>query len=407
MNITGIHHISIISGHGQETIDFVTSVLGLRFVKRTLNFDDPSMYHLYFGNNTGDSGILLTYFPQVIKEKIERNDNNNSTTIFRIPRGSIEFWVNRLNRFGVSYIKRERFNDIYLAFSDMHNVKYELVESDDLLLNYNPLSSVDPKFAISGFYGVIVSSRNVIKTSTFLQEELELKLQEENHQYIRFIIKGSFNSYLDLYNEDIVTSRDNLGNIHHVAFTSEASLLEWKNKLNKNKFYSSEIMDRTYFKSLYFHEPGGNLFELATNGPGLLIDQNLEDLGNELIIPEKYQNQVSVITEKLMPLFNQEVEALSSYSYLDKQSYDIHIAHKVLLARINELAAKNKTKAGLSVAEVEERAILRKKYVRNILKGTTDVLDNVRVVDDEGNESKLMRKEVIKWTQTYLNIYQK
>lgn len=392
MNITNIHHISIMSGHAQQTIDFHTSVLGLRLVKQTVNYDNPKMYHLYFGNNTGQDGTLITFFPQEITVPVVKSDNNNSTTIFRVPNGTLPYWQNRLKSFGIKTTKRQRYNKIFLAFSDMHNVKYELVE-DDKGIDNNVLSSdVSEVNAIKGIYGVIINSRNSEKTKEFLINELNLIVTNENHIYYQFTIKGEFNTYIELNKENVAVNRNNTGNIHHVAFSINERLQDWKRKLNKTDHYSSKILDRTYFDSIYFNEPGGNLFELAVNKNSFTYDEKIEELGNSLVIPAHFVDQSEEIANKLMPLFNQKVDELGNYPYNNRETYDVQVNHQIMLKRINELAAKNKTKEGLTNEEVEERAILRKKYVQNIVTGFSNTMDNVRIVDEDGNESKLKKK---------------
>ncbi|VEU82305.1 VOC family protein [Acholeplasma hippikon] len=387
MNIKGIHHVSSIVWHAQENLDFYAGVLGLKLVKKTVNFDDERIYHTTFGNHQADLGTLMTFFPwkQNFKEGVI-GDGQVFKTTFVIPKGSMLFWKERLAKFKISYSEVSRFNQIYLVFKDTHGINLELVEDTFYVKNNHEFNGVTKDYAIQGIIGATLYSHDYEATKNFLIEKFNLKVIDENNYFIRF--DANNNQFLDLYKEQTVSSKMGAGTTHHIAFTvTDDTLVSFIDVL-KESGINVEIKDRKYFKSIYFREPGGILFELATDKPGMLID---EDDSDEIKIPPHFTHLTDEIRNDLMPIFVREIDQLQTYNYQDRASYEDYIFHKNVLDKINYYAKESKIRA-LTEAELIERDKLRKVYVKLIVGQVKQNLENVSVEDKDGNISRLTKK---------------
>ncbi|WP_162146834.1 DUF896 domain-containing protein [Acholeplasma granularum] len=396
MKVTGIHHISTIVWHAQENIDFYAGVLGLKLIKKTLNFDDHQVYHLYFGNDDAQTGSAITFFPwpNTYKEGMV-GDGQVGVTSYMIPVGSMDFWKDRFNNFGIKYNEITRFNDKFLQFVDPHGIKNELVETDFGPMNNFEFNGVTKDVAIKGFFGAVLYSSNVLGTKSFLLDDLKLKLVEENDLYIRFESDQELGRYVDLYKKSMGQSKMGAGSVHHIAFgVNETEIESWKTYFEEKGYHITGVKDRKFFKSIYFREPGGTIIELATNTPGFEQDSPyLEE--PKLFMPPHFENLRSEVETKLMPLFIRPIKELRDYPYQNKEEYLIWKAHQELLEKINYYARESKVRK-LSKEELSDREILRKKYLKNIRGTLENNLNSLSVEDENGNYVNLKKKEGIK-----------
>jgi len=293
--ILGIHHITAIAGNAQRNYDFYTRVLGLRMVKRTVNFDDPGTYHFYYGNETGAPGTILTFFPwEGIPEG--RTGAGMATGIgFSVPAGSLEFWVDRFRQHGIRHgMTADRLGETYLPFKDPDGLDLELIvpkHADDR----RPwvTSEVPAAAATRGFHSVTLTLRSIAPTATVLTDILgyELTVQEGNrYRYMTDAIPTA--AVVDLLEEPRLSRGFNgSGTNHHLAFRvpDEATQMEYREKILSRGLDITPKINRDYFYSLYFREPGGVLFEIATDNPGFTMDEPLDQLGTHLRLPRQYE----------------------------------------------------------------------------------------------------------------------
>jgi glyoxalase family protein len=305
--ITGLHHVTAIASNPQRNLNFCTEVMGLRFVKRTVNFDDPGSYHFYFGDDTGSPGTIMTFFAWPGASRGHVGIGEVSRTSFNIPLSSLEFWEQQLqtHRIAVEHAG-ERFDEDVLTFSDPDGMRIELVATVDARPVDAPrFAAVPPEHAIRGFAGVTILVNRPEPTAKILNVMGFHKVSED-HGRIRFAPEGNApGGHIDLL-VDVEERYRNLGagSVHHIAFRAkdDAAQLAWKAEIEKY-LNVTEVLDRTYFHSIYFREPGGVLFELATDPPGFSIDEPLESLGEELRIPawlkphqERIEDRLPAIT---------------------------------------------------------------------------------------------------------------
>ncbi len=303
--IAGLHHVTAIASNPQRNLDFYTEVLGLRFVKKTVNFDDPGTYHFYFGDDTGAPGTILTFFPWPHAKKGTVGVGEVLATAFSIPTGSFAYWTGRLRSLNLTYNESTRFGAQVIGLADPDGMRLELIEHAETHAGSAPrYSDVPPASAIQGFYGVTLLERRVEPTAALLGV---MKLKELAHDgdYVRFAPAGdALGRYVDvLVNPKAQPGRQGAGSVHHIAFrnTDDADQLAWHATLAAIVGVTP-VQERTYFRSIYFREPGGVLFEMATDTPGFLIDEPIESLGEALRIPEWYEPQRHMIEAQLLPL---------------------------------------------------------------------------------------------------------
>lgn len=392
MNIKGIHHISSLVWQGQENLDFYYGLLGLKLVKQTVNYDDPFYYHLYYGNKTGDLGTLLTFFPWSI-DKIGGQVGKGQVGVISlmVPKGSLEFWVNRLEKFKVGYGRLERFGSQVIRFHDRHNLPLELIESDLGQTHDFEVNGITKKVAIKGIYGATLYSNDLEGTKK-LFTELGLTYLGEDNGYIRFDTNNDLGKYIDIYTGDVKDGVYGGGTHHHIAFTIPSDEIEtYQTTLRKLGYQVSPVRERTYFQSLYFKEPGGILIELATDGPGLTVDEPIDTLGQTFIVPEEFIHLKEGYAGLLYPLFVREIKTLEDYPYETKSQYDSYMTHKNRLNRINELARLSKERE-LTSLEIEERARLRKEYVQAIRSTVSMSMGSISYETETGEQVKIAKK---------------
>jgi len=305
--IVGLHHVTAIASDPQRNLDFYTQVLGLRFIKRTVNFDDPGTYHFYFGDDTGTPGTIMTFFPWPNATRGIAGAGEVTHTAFSIPAQSFAYWQQRLTEKGIAFeINGKRFDEQVLTITDTDGLKLELVANKDAgLANAPRYADVPAEHAIRGFYGVTMLQQQLAPS----QEALELlgftKVAEEgNRVRFRSAAGSTLGNQLDIVVDPKASyGRPGAGSVHHIAFraTDDADQLEWR-KVIAEKLSVTTVQQRDYFESIYFREPGGVLYELATDTPGFLIDEPVETLGEALRVPKWLEASRPVIEARLKPI---------------------------------------------------------------------------------------------------------
>jgi glyoxalase family protein len=308
-DILGIHHVTAISGHPQTSVNFYNSLLGLRLVKLTVNFDDPTTYHLYFGDELGRPGTILTFFPWADAPKGHRGTGQVVTTSFLIPKNSVDYWKNRLKNNNV-IVKGpfNRFDEQVLTVYDSDGLELELVahsSAEDRDLNVWNDGGVPIEYAVRGFYSVTLSEEGFERTAGILEEELGFSLKGQEKSRFRYKIKDSKDgaSIVDVLCLPYTPSGYiGIGTVHHVAFRTPTDEKQkvLRSSIIKAGLNATPIIDRTYFHSVYFREPGGILFEIATDPPGFTTDQKPSELGTRLMLPEWLESERNNL-EKILP----------------------------------------------------------------------------------------------------------
>lgn len=287
LKTSGIHHITAIVNDAQRNIDFYAGVLGLRLVKKTVNFDRPEVYHLYFGNETGAPGTILTFFPwpNLLKGRIGTGQAGKIS--FMIPVGSLEFWENRLDKIGVEYSSSVRFGERYITFHDPDRLELELIERDEGPVNRWRFGGITEEYAIKGFAGAVLISAQPNKTAYVLESILGFECMGDEEGFLRFKSDAELGNTIDIKLTASVRGLMGAGTVHHIAWRArdEEELIRWKLLLQDKGYYPTEIKDRNYFKALYFYEEGGILFEIATDSPGFMVDELRNELGKKLMLP--------------------------------------------------------------------------------------------------------------------------
>jgi glyoxalase family protein len=305
-SILGLHHITAIAGEAQRNYDFYTGVLGLRLVKKTVNFDDPGTYHFYYGDETGTPGTIVTFFPG---EGIVtgRKGSGMATNIgYAVPKESLAFWQARFEKLNLPHgAIGERFADLFLSFQDPDGLSLELVvpKEEDHRKPWTT-SAVKESVAIRGFHSVTLTLKNMKHTADLLAEIFGYQLMAQEGNRYRFLTESIQQANII----DIIESPNEMaghvagGTNHHVAFRvkDESVLMEYREKIAARGLHITPKIDRNYFFSLYFREPGGVLFELATDNPGFAIDEPVNELGVHLKLPLQYEKNRSEI-EKALP----------------------------------------------------------------------------------------------------------
>ncbi|MFQ3476641.1 ring-cleaving dioxygenase [Halonotius sp. F2-221B] len=306
----GIHHVTCIAGDPQQNMDFWVETLGLRLVKRSINQDDPSTYHFFFADAEGTPGTSMTFFPWENLRQGKVGSGQVSRTAFRVPEGSLEFWKDRFDEYGVDYEGRvERFGETVLPFYDPDGLPVELVAieipDDDPTVPWTEFVPEDA--AIRGFHSVTLWLADPQRTEEVLRTMgLEEAGTEESpgdtpgDERTRFEATGTVGQYVDVL-PTIEGARQGHGTVHHVAFQtpSDEDQLAMRQAVSAQGVRPTQQIDRHWFHSVYFREPNGILFELATSGPGYTSDEQLDELGEKLILPGEFREQREQIEANL------------------------------------------------------------------------------------------------------------
>ena len=306
--INGIHHITAIAGNAKRNFDFYTKVLGLRLVKKTVNFDDPQTYHLYYGDKEGTPGTILTFFPWENIQTGRRGARQATEIGYSVPESSFDFWLNRFEKHNVTYNKvAEKFGEPYLTFLDPDGLKLELIASKtaDNRLPWET-DEVKAENATKGFHNVTITTNKMQPTADILTGVFGYRLLEQHVNRFRFVTDNVDNAaIIDLVEvAGEVAGHVAGGSVHHVAFRvkNEETLMYYREKIAALGLHITDKIDRNYFYSLYFREPGGVLFELASDNPGFSVDEPVETLGEHLKLPAQYEEMRSSLETTLPKL---------------------------------------------------------------------------------------------------------
>ncbi|MCG2419183.1 ring-cleaving dioxygenase [Aequorivita sp. F47161] len=292
--ILGLHHITAIAGDAQRNYDFYTKTLGLRLVKKTVNFDDPQTYHFYFGDEVGTPGTILTFFPWA-NVRQGKNGAGMATEIgYSVSKGSLDFWKARFEKLNIIHDISERFGEKILIFQDPDGLWLSLIETkhNDDRKGYET-AEIKPNAALKGFHTVTLTLNNIKATAAILTEIFGYKQTEQEGSLYRYKTDTVENAALvDLLEMPQAQRGLNAGGTnHHVAFRvkDEETLMAMREKIVAKGLQITEKINRDYFFSLYFREPGGVLFEIATDNPGFATDETVENLGSSLQLPDRYK----------------------------------------------------------------------------------------------------------------------
>jgi glyoxalase family protein len=306
----GIHHITAIVGHPQENVDFYAGVLGLRLVKQTVNFDDPGTYHLYFGNEGGKPGTIITFFPWANARQGKIGDGQVGVTSYVVPKGAMDFWEQRLAKFGVPATKMERFGAQYLEFDDPHGLHLEIVEREEGEKNTWQVGEINSDVAIKGFGGATLLSVKPHETAQLLESVMGLQKVGQEGDFIRFQSSADIGNVIDLKLTTIGRGQMGVGTVHHIAWRAkdDEDQLEWQKYVADSGYGVTAVRDRNYFNAIYFKEHGEILFEIATDPPGFAHDESLETMGEKLMLPEQYEIHRDQIERALIPFEVRELD---------------------------------------------------------------------------------------------------
>ena len=306
--LPGLHHITAIAGDPQRNLDFYTGVLGLRLVKITINYDDPGSYHLYYGDEAGSPGSILTFFAWLGGRRTAQGTGQATVTSFSVPEGSLGYWQERFEQNGIRSEKPVvRWNEESLIFFDPDGLQLELVahhgaEEREAWQN----GGIPLQYATRGFYSVTLALRDSTRTTKLLTETMGFQLLREEGKRARLVAgeNGTARTVDILTLPDVPQGGGGVGSVHHVAWRTPTDEDQdaWQNLLLAQRYQVSPVMDRQYFHSIYFREPGGVLFEIATDLPGFTADEPIETLGTTLRLPEWLEPHREKIQSGLQPL---------------------------------------------------------------------------------------------------------
>jgi glyoxalase family protein len=306
--MSGIHHVTAISGKASRNVDFYTRTLGLRLVKKTVNFDDPGTYHLYYGDEQGKPGTILTFFPWEHAAPGRNGVGQAEETSFRIPTESIGYWTQRLIEKGVPHQAPEkRFGEPVLAFTDPDGQNLALVGVAGA--SGEPAwsdGSIPAEHAIRGFHGVTLMLDKAAPTGAILTGVFGFKETRREGRLVRYTVEGAPGNVVTIRETGgFLPGRMGRGSVHHIAFRAadDAQQADMAKKVrDDHRLAPTQQLDRNYFRSVYFREPGGILFEIATDQPGFAVDEQVASLGRDLKLPPFLEPHRREIEAALPPL---------------------------------------------------------------------------------------------------------
>ena len=310
--LLGIHHVSAIAGDPQRCLDFYAGALGMRLVKMTVNFDDPRTYHLYFGDATGTPGSILTFFPWPRSRRGRPGPGMIAGVSLATPLGSLGFWTQRLLERGVPYEgpmsrKEGPEGERVLAFTDPDGLRLEIVGTpEEASAGWEGDVGVPAEHTIRGIHRVTLWEERLESTERTLLDTLGFRNLDEHARTKRYGLGDTVPGASVEVREvgEFIPGVEGPGTAHHVAWrvAGEAGQLELRDRLSRAGLQPTEVIDRQYFRSVYFREPGNVLFELATDGPGFTVDEPVERLGTGLMLPPPYEQQRERIVSRLPTL---------------------------------------------------------------------------------------------------------
>ena len=302
---TGLHHVTAVAGDPQVNLDFYAGRLGLRLVKRTVNFDDPGTYHFYYGDRTGRPGTLLTFFPWAGMRRGRRGPGETSLVSFSVPATALGFWEDRLGAAGVVTGRGERFGVARLRFSDPDGMALELAGdghpgTDGLWEEVG----IPAEAAIRRLSAVTLQLRSTDATRAVVTEVLGLVPGPVDGGIQRFDPVGGGLGGVELRQDETGAIGFGAGSVHHIAWRADGQehQLRLRGEVLGQGLGVTPVVDRNYFRSIYFREPGGVLFEVATDDPGFLVDEAERELGRGLKLPPQYEAERAAIEAVLPPI---------------------------------------------------------------------------------------------------------
>ena len=308
--VLGLHHITAIANLAQRNYDFYTKVLGIRMVKKTVNFDDPGTYHFYYGDEKGSAGTILTFFPWEGIGKGRNGAGMVTEIAYAVPEGSLDFWKNRFKENNVPTGESiERFGETYLSFTDPDGLNLALVipKTVDDRKGW-ATNQVSQEVAAKGFAGATLTLTRLEPTAKVLTDLLDYtQVQQEGNLYRFTADNANTANVIDILLDEKATRGINTaGTNHHIAFRvkNDEHQMVLRDKIQSAGLQITPQIDRDYFHSLYFREPGGVLFEIATDNPGFTVDEPLNELGTHLKLPTQYEPSRTEI-EKVLPSLKQ------------------------------------------------------------------------------------------------------
>ena len=305
MEVHGIHHVTAIAGDPQANVEFYAGVLGLRLVKVTVNYDDPHTYHLYYGDDMGHPGTILTFFPWPGAPRGRTGTGQVTVTAFAIPDGSLGFWMNRLKAHKLEYVgPSHRFDEEVITLQDPDGLHLELVTSKGGPdTPPRPDGTIPGKYAIQRFQGVTVAVEGYERTAGLLTATMGLREVGAAGNRLRYAVgEESGQSFVDLLClPSGPRGQVAVGTVHHIAWRTpdDETQRAWRTKIAQLGYNVTPIIDRTYFHSIYFREPGGVLFEIATDPPGFTVDEPPSQLGRRLVLPSWLESTRAELAETL------------------------------------------------------------------------------------------------------------
>lgn len=307
-SMAGLHHVTAIASDPQRNLDFYVRVLGQRLVKQTVNFDAPQVYHFYYADGAGAPGSVLTFFPWANARRGVRGAGETVAVAYAVPSGAIAYWRQRLAEYGVDIFGEEhRFGAQVLSFLDPDGMRVELVESDTLpAVTPWTGSSVPQEVMLHGFHSVTLLVRDAAESALLLTEDFGWRsLGSEGNRH-RYGVDGEApGRVVDLLETpDAPALVEGYGSIHHIAFRTpdEETQLRWRELLLAERFNVTPVRDRQYFRSIYFREPNGVLYEVATDAPGFAVDESMETMGSALMLPAWFEPRRGEISARLAPI---------------------------------------------------------------------------------------------------------
>ncbi|WP_221564923.1 ring-cleaving dioxygenase [Alkalihalobacillus sp. TS-13] len=315
--LKGIHHVSAITGDAKRNYEFYTKILGMRLVKKTINQDDPSVYHLFYADERGNPGTDLTFFEIPMAGNTYPGTNSISTTSLRVPSDeALDFWQKRFDEFGIDHDEvSKEYGRATVAFQDFEGQRLLLVsdENNDGVAPGKPWdkSPVPIEYGIQGLGPIFLTVPKLELSETLLINVLGFSKKgtyasgNKNDVHVYETGEGGTGGEVHLvHRDDLQPERQGRGSVHHVAFRveNEEELKKWITYLKELRIPNSGFVERYYFKSLYFREPNGILFELATDGPGFEGDEDFDHLGENLALPPYFEQDRAEIEARLKPL---------------------------------------------------------------------------------------------------------
>jgi glyoxalase family protein len=306
--LTGLHHITCIAGDAQENLDFYTGILGMRLVKRSVNQDSPETFHLFYADGEAHPGADLTFFPWPDMPKGRPGHGLATEVALAIPSGALDWWGERLTRYGVTVGAPEaRRGERILPLTDPHGLSLVLAETSDRR-EFGPWerSPVPEERQVRGLHAVRLWERDLALTASFLTGVLGFTEQGQAEGWHRFALgNGGSGNFIEIREAaDEHRGAWGVGSVHHVAWRvpDDIAQLRVRERLSTARRRPTEVIDRFWFKSVYFLEPGGVLFEIATDGPGFGVDEDMSSLGETLVLPPWLEAHRAEIEAALPPL---------------------------------------------------------------------------------------------------------